>query len=45
MIVFDRKNPKTSFQGYYCPKKEKKKMPFFDRYHRLTPSENMRKCK
>ena len=45
MIVFDRKNSQTSFQGYYCPKKEKEKIPFLERYHKLTPLENMQKCK
>ena len=44
MIVFDRKDPKTLIQDYFCPKTENEKMPFFDQNHRLTPLENLEKC-
>ena len=49
MIVFDRKDsppPKKKISRLLLPKKRKeKRMPFFDQYHRLTPLENMQKCK
>ena len=48
MTVFDRKDshPPKKISRLLLQKKEKiKKMPFFDQYHRLTPLENMQKCK